>query len=57
MLWTRKEIIITISPNRDDNNHGLIITMDVDSQRTNDHNGFFFDRLKNHEARRFVIIR
>jgi hypothetical protein len=35
ILLARKEVIIIIWPNLDNNNHFLIITIDVDSQRTN----------------------
>jgi hypothetical protein len=47
----RREVIITFWPNRDDNNHVLIITTGVELQ-TNERSGqaFLFDPSKNHEA-------
>jgi hypothetical protein len=33
---SEKRIIITIWPSSDDNDHGLILTIDMDSQRTKD---------------------
>jgi hypothetical protein len=41
ILLARKEIIITIGPNYDDKDHSLVITIDVDSQRTSDQDDLF----------------
>jgi hypothetical protein len=51
ILLMRKEIIINIWPNRDNNDHILIITIDVDSQADErSASAFLFDPSKNHEA-------
>jgi hypothetical protein len=50
ILFTRKEVIVNIRPNRDDSDHVLAFAIDVDSQTTNDQDDLFFDPLKNHKA-------
>jgi hypothetical protein len=50
IILTRKEIIITIWPNRDANDHRLIITRDAGSPKLNDQDDLFFDRSDNYGA-------
>jgi hypothetical protein len=51
ILLTGKEVIVTIWPNRCDNDHVLIMTIDVDSQ-ADERSGraLFVDSSKNHAA-------
>jgi hypothetical protein len=48
--FTRTEVIMNIRWNRDDDGYILIITIDVDSQRTGDPDEPFLYPWKNHEA-------
>jgi hypothetical protein len=56
ILLTRKEIIFTIWPNRDDTNHGLIIMIDVDSQKMNDQDDLFLSSFKKARSVQSEII-
>jgi hypothetical protein len=50
-MLTRKDVIITTWPDQDDNDHVLIITIDMDSQM-DERSGraFVLDPSRNHEA-------
>jgi hypothetical protein len=50
-----KEIIIIIRPNRDDNNHALIIAIDVDSQ-TDERSGRAFALIPRKIMKRWICI-
>jgi hypothetical protein len=55
VILLRKEVIVTIWPNRDDNDHVLITTIDVDSQ-TGERSGRAFSLILQKSMKHWISI-